>query len=233
MRASWIAWIVPALLTASVIYSIYLGFRVAALERELARTGRSQPRSGAQLEREAEHPDKAGDDRLSSRLGSIEDDLADLQESYARLDDQLAGGKGLGGGPADEARILDVVTKAQARVRERQLEFHSAQWRRTRAQIAEDFGVKNNLERWQVDHVKRILEEETEAAADILSRPESAENPELMANEWQRRLDETDEEALRILEGPAVQAWIEARLFERQVLWPWLPSLQPQAKKVN
>jgi hypothetical protein len=34
-----------------------------------------------------------------------------------------------------------------------------------------------------------------------------------------------------VLQGEAAQAWMGARMFERQVLWPWLPSLQPAAKQ--
>lgn len=229
MRASWTVWVVPGLLAASLIYSIYLGFRVSDLERELARNRAHEaaPEGPAQaLAEGGATPAPAEDPKVIARLESIEDDLADLQENYASLDVQLSGSKG--GSGADESRILDVVTKAQARVRDRQLEFHSEQWHTTRAAVAEDFGAKNNLERWQVDHIKQLLLEETDEAVEILARPDVAEHPEQIANDWQRRLDETDAEALRVLEGPAQQAWLGARLFERQILWPWLPSLQPK-----
>jgi hypothetical protein len=225
MRASWTVWVVPGLLAASLIYSTYLGFRVSDLEHELAR----RKGEGAAPEAPAEDGQNAApmeDPKVIARLESIEDDLADLQENYASLDVQLSGTKG--GGGADESRILDVVTKAQARVRDRQLEFHSEQWHTTRAAVAEDFGSKNNLERWQVDHIKQLLLEETDEAVEILARPDVAEHPEQIASDWQRRLDETDAEALRVLEAPAQQAWLAARLFERQILWPWLPSLQPK-----
>lgn len=231
MRASWTAWIVPGLLAASVIYSFYLGFRVASLEQQLARArAAGQPADGAEPAPTAgaEAAAQPDDSKVLARLESIEDDLADLQENYASLDVQLAGGKGAGG---DDSRILDVVTKAQSRVVERQLQFHSEQWHKNRAALAEDFGTRNKLERWQVDEIKRALAEETDEAVAILAQPNIAEHPEQVATEWQRRLDETDAEALRVLEGgPAAQAWVASRLFERQILWPWLPSLQPQPK---
>lgn len=222
----------PGMLALSVIYSIYLGFRVSGLERELARAKpAARPTSGPEPGPAASAHGAAKEEgsTVIARLESIEDDLADLQENYAALDEQLAGGgKGVG---ADESKILDVVTKAQARVRDRQLEFHSAQWHKNRAAVAEDFGAKHHLERWQIDHIKRLLEEETDEAVAILGRPDVAENPELIASDWQKHLDETDAEALRVLQGEAAQAWMGARMFERQVLWPWLPSLQPAAKQ--
>lgn len=220
----------PGLLAASVIYSIYLGFRVSDLERELA--GRKAVRAAAEGPRSSpsEGPQQAGpgeDPKVIARLESLEDDLADLQENYAKLDEQLAGGRGTGG--ADENRILDVVTKAQHRANNRQLEFHSTQWRNTRDVVAEDFGAKHNLERWEIDHIKTLLGEETDEAVEILARPDLSEHPAEVAKDWQRRLDETDAEALRVLQGKAAQDWMATRLFERQVLWPWLPSLQPKS----
>jgi hypothetical protein len=231
MRATWTAWIVPGLLAASLIYSIYLGFRVTGLERELARSRPAAPAPSKPQPAATATGQAAADvdgSKVTARLESIEDDLADLQENYAALDEQLAGGKGAG---TEETKILDVVTKAQARVRDRQLEFHSAQWHTARSAVAEDFGAKNNLERWQIDHIKRLLQEETDEAVELLARPDVAEHPEVIAADWQRYLDETDAEALRVLEGPAAQAWMGARMFERQILWPWLPSLQPAAQQ--
>jgi hypothetical protein len=203
---------------------------VAGLEQELARARSAERPANGAVRAVADGTGaaaQADDSKVLARLESIEDDLADLQENYAGLDVQLAGGKGAGG---DDTRILDVVTKAQSRVVERQLQFHSEQWHKSRAALAEDFGSRNQLERWQVEEIKRALAEETDEAVAILAQPNIAERPELVATEWQRRLDETDAEALRVLEGPAAQAWVASRLFERQILWPWLPSLQPQAK---
>lgn len=220
----------PGLLAASVIYSIYLGFRVAGLERDLARRTAGQAAQDPAATPPGESADQTGpveDPKVIARLESLEDDLADLQENYAKLDEQLAGGVGKGG--ADENRILDVVTKAQHRANNRQLEFHSAQWRNTRDVVAEDFGAKHNLERWEIDHIKALLGEETDEAVEILARPDLSEHPAEVAQDWQRRLDETDAEALRVLQGKAAQDWMATRLFERQVLWPWLPSLQPKS----
>jgi hypothetical protein len=229
MRASWTAWVAPGLLAVSLIYSIYLGFRVSDLEDELARA-KPRPTAGRvpaeAAGARAEKASGAADRSVADRLESIEDDLADLQENYAKLDEQLAGGQG--GGSAEESRILDVVTKAQQRANSRQLEFHSSQWRKTREVVAEDFGAKHGLERWQIDQIKALLAEETDEAVEILARPNLSEDPAATALDWQRKLDETDAEALRILEGAAAQDWIGTRLFERTVLWPWLPSLQPK-----
>lgn len=219
----------PGLLAVSVIYSIYLGFRVSGLERDLARVragGHAKNGPNAESGGPVEAA-PAEDPKVLARLESIEDDLRDLQENYAALDEQLVGGKGTGG--ADESRILGVISKAQERVRDRQLQFHSQQWHQNRDAVAEDFGAKNHLERWQVEIIKAALAEETDEAVAILERPDIAEHPEQVATDWQQRLDRTDAEALRVLQGPAAQAWVAARMFERQILWPWLPSLQPKA----
>jgi hypothetical protein len=238
MRSSSTSWIVPALLAASVIYSIYLGFRVSGLERELAElqpgaaagkapTPWPEERGGpvAGVASPARPPRPA---TVEARLDNIEDDLAHMQEEYAGIDEQLSGTtKGRDGAP-DESRILDVVTRAQARVRDRQLDFHGTQWKKSRAAVLTDFAARQSLEPWQVQELQRVTDEEIEEAVELLARPESAENPEQVAADWQRRLDETDAEAMRVLQGPAAEAWMAARLFERQLLWPWLPSLQPK-----
>lgn len=230
-------WIMPALLAASVIYSIYLGIRVTDLERRLAGDKPGAAVTGATpwpAERGGPVAGAAGPAQPASveaRLDTIEDDLAHMQEEYAELDEQLSGStaEGGGGGGVDENRILDVVTRAQTRVRERQLDFHGTQWRKTRAAVLADFAEKHRLESWQVEDLKRVMDEEVEEAVVLLARPESAENPEQMAVEWQKRLNETDVEAMRVLTGPAAEAWMAGRMFERQLLWPWLPSLQPPA----
>ena len=237
MRTSPPSWIVPVLLAGSVIYSIYLGFRVSDLERKLAERKAGTPADGKATpwpeERGGPVAGVAGPARpasIEARLDTIEDDLAHMQEEYAEIDEQLAGGTTQGsGGAVDENRILDVVTKAQTRVRDRQLEFHGAQWRKARSAMLSDFASRNNLEGWQVEELKTAIDEEIDEAVALLAKPESAENPELVAVEWQKRLNATDVEAMRVLTGPAAEAWMAARMFERQLLWPWLPSLQPQA----
>jgi hypothetical protein len=230
MRPSWTAWIVPGLLVLSGIHSIYLGFRISELEQHLAAMGRSGGAKGAATSADSGRASaraavaNAAEPTVEARIDTIEDDLTHMQEEYADLDQKLAGP----GGKVNESQILDIVTRAQSRVRDRQLEFHGTQWRNMRTAMFSDFATKNHLEHWQSEQLQRVLDEEIDEAVAILTRPENAENPELLATEWQRRLDETDAEAMRVLQGPAAEAWVGARMFERQLLWPWLPSLQPK-----
>lgn len=234
MRSIWTDWLPLALSGLLAIYSIYLGFRITDLEDALARQ-RYDAGADAAGAKDGAAGTAAGpghaprldplDPKVEARLKTIEDDLSHMQEEYAQLDEQLAG---QGGNGVDERRILDVVTRAQERVRDRQLEFHGTHWRKTRAALLDDFATKVQLEPKQTDALQRLLEEETDAMIELIARPESAENPERTAAEWQRRLDETDQEALRVLTPEQIHAWLGARAFERQVLWPWLPSLQAQ-----
>jgi len=229
MGRSWIAWLVPGLLAASVIYAIYLGIRVGDLELELAQLERAKASKDgppAASAPKAEVPVPEQDSKLLDRVDAIEDDLADLQENYANLDEKLAGTKDPG---TNEARILDVVTRAQSRVLDRQLEFHSAQWRKTREAAVADFAVKQKLDSWQTERIRKLLEQEIDEMLEIITRPGNAENPEKTAAEFQSALDRTDSEAVGLLKEDQALAWALNRQFERRVLWPWLPSLQPKA----
>lgn len=221
------AWIVPGLLA---IGSIYLGFRVFELEERVqkmsARLDASERENAGAKPTDATAAaaqDVAAAPVTSARLAAIEDDLAQVQEDYAGLDEQLTEALPKQGA-GDEARILDVVTRAQTRIRDRQIEFHQAHWRKARADLLDMFAAGQKLERWQTDGLKDLLDEETDSMIDIMVRPDLAENPDKAAADWQQRLEETDAEAVRLLEPKQREAWLGARAYERTVLWPWLPQ---------
>jgi hypothetical protein len=228
VKAAWIIGIIAGLLG---IFAVHLSQRVVELERRVAAL---EPLEGdepvASKENAGGLPNTTGRAPVEKRLEAIEDDLAQLQEDYAGLDQQLAAGGGTPGAP-DEARILDVVTRAQNRVRDRQLEFHVEHWKRTRSQLLDHFAEQTKLERWQTEQLRELLDHELDAWFELYTRPEMIENPERAAEEWQRQLDETDLEAVRLLDPLQKSNWHAARYAERQTLWPWLPSLQKQSAK--
>jgi hypothetical protein len=214
------------------IFAVHVSTRVLELERRVAVLS-AQPgaaRAAQKSAASARGATPSGKAPIEKRLDAIEDDLAQLQEDYAGLDDQLAQGGGPTGTP-DEEHILDVVTRAQNRVRDRQLEFHLQHWKRTRAQLLEQFAAQTKLERWQTDELREMLDEELDAMLEIFTQQEMLENPEVAADEWQRRLDATDLEAVRLLDPEQKRDWLAARAHERAVLWPWLPSLQKKDKR--
>jgi hypothetical protein len=224
VRAVWIIGIIAGLLG---IFAAHLGSRVVDLERRVATLDARLGNERQSAKRGTTPPSQnAGPAPVEKRLAALEDDLAQLQEDYAGLDEQLSTGGAAPGATPDEAHILDVVNRAQNRIRDRHWAFHLQHWKRTRSQLLDHFAVQTQLERWQTDELRELLDHELDVMLEIFTRPEMVENPEKAAEEWQRQLDETDLEAVRLLDPAQKSNWHAARAVERATLWPWLPSLQ-------
>lgn len=164
-------------------------------------------------------------DKLEAALRQLESDVRELQEG------EVAGATlpkaALGEPSADkkaaEDHILDVVGRAQNRIRDRQLQFHRDRWIENREAALDDFSQRFGLTSLQTQQLHQFLSIEVDGLIEILRRPDAAENPEKAARDWQAKLDETDQAAHRVLAGEQIAAWDQARFIERRTLWPWLP----------
>jgi uncharacterized phage infection (PIP) family protein YhgE len=160
---------------------------------------------------------------FEERLRKLEAEIATLRQTVRELeqvDDQaVATGPNI---PDD--KILAVVTRAQSRILDRQLQFGRDRWLEWRegalSQFAHDFGLSAS----QTQQLHQLLTDEIDTMMEIMRRPDALENPEQSATDWQARLDKTDDAVRNLLAPHQNIAWEQARAAERQTLWPWLPK---------
>jgi hypothetical protein len=123
-----------------------------------------------------------------------------------------------------EQAILSVVERENGRIRDVQLEWHKARWLETRKQQLAAFAFSQKLEPAQSVKLYDAIEGELTGLVEIMKRPSFAEEPDQVANDWLNVLGETDQRAQKLLTPQQYQTWLQGRLFERKVLWPWLPD---------
>jgi len=128
-----------------------------------------------------------------------------------------------------EQAILSVVERENSRIREVQLEWHKARWLETRKQQLAAFAYSQQLQPAQTTHIYDALERELDGLAEVMKRPGFAEDPDQVASDWLKVLGQTDQQAQEVLSPVQYQTWVQGRIFERKVLWPWLPDAPPQS----
>ena len=216
------------LAAAGVLFAFgLLGFRIVDLEQRLeilatpkerpsGITGTGTPRSAV-----VQPPNLAKD--YEARLRAVEQRVANLETlgrslpipSQALGEDRLR----------QEQAILSVVERENSRIREVQLEWHKARWLETRKQQLAAFAYTQQLEPAQTTRIYEALERELDGLANVMKRPTFAEDPDQVATDWLAILGQTDQQAQEVLSPAQYQTWVEGRLFERRVLWPWLPEI--------
>jgi hypothetical protein len=211
----------------------FLGFRILDLEQQLSA-----------LNDRLEHEHEAHDERPRTPLPAASSSVAVSPTDYeARLrlleqrleavaDHKQAAPVQTGNLGADrlkqEQAILSVMERENSRIREVQLEWHKARWLETRRQQLAGFAFSQRLEPEQSGKLYDALEHELDSLADVMKRPSFAEEPDQVASDWLKILNETDQRAQQTLAPAQYQTWLQGRLFERKVLWPWLPDAPPE-----
>jgi hypothetical protein len=207
-----------------------VGFRIVDLEQRLALlTSHSD-----QKELDATNAAQRGEPivpgipskNIDARLRAIEERISALENMKDGLpmptgnigEDRLK----------QEQAILSVVERENSRVREVQLEWHKARWLETRKQQLAGFAYSQKLDPAQTTRIYEALETELNGLADVMKRPTFAEEPDQVATDWLNVLGETDRKARETLSAEQYQTWEQGRMFERKVLWPWLPDAPPE-----
>jgi hypothetical protein len=206
-----------------------LGFWVSDLERRVATLSEQlgvphgTPSAGAQERTNATTSSPAsGSQGYEQRLSAIERRLNSLMSSTGP---QTSAAPSLSGIDLQkEEAILSVVERENSRIRDVQLEWHRARWMEGREQQLAAFAAQLQLQPAQTAELHHALEHEVDAMVTLLKSPDLAENPDVGASDWQAMLTDTDERVKKVLTPEQQQIWTQARLFERRVLWPWLPK---------
>ena len=164
---------------------------------------------------------------LEQRVASLEEKLRSLPKAHGKT---AASGpcENCAEGTSQEAAVLSIVARENSRIRDVQLEWHRARWGETRQQQLAVFAGQHKLRPEQTAELNRALEHELDAMVSILKRPDAAEDPDQAATDWQSVLKETESRVKTILTPEQEQAWMQGRVFERRVLWPWLPQEDKQ-----
>jgi hypothetical protein len=214
------------LLAAALALFGYMGYRVLSLEQRVEQLSRrlgEAPSGGA-----AGAPSQGSG--YEQRIATLErdqrmlvDDLRTLEQATAdpiaprHIPSALDPGAG-------EQRILSLIGRQQTRVLDRQLEFHRTRWLEQRETALEEFATRFKLSPRQTDQLSELLVDEIDRLVEVMRRPDAAENPERVADEWRATLATTDSSAHRVLDPSQIPAWDTVRLLERRILWPWLPE---------
>jgi hypothetical protein len=204
-----------------------LGFRILDLEQRVALLSEANKRQDADnaaptTAQPASSGSNASNKDIEARLRTIEQRISALENMKQGLatpsgnmnEDRLR----------QEQAILSVVERENGRIRDVQLEWHKARWLETRKQQLAAFAFSQKLEPAQSVKLYDAIEGELSGLVDIMKRPSFAEDPDQVANDWLNVLGETDKRAQQLLAPAQYQTWLQGRLFERKVLWPWLPD---------
>jgi hypothetical protein len=199
-----------------------LGFRILDLEQRVAalsaQLGEAPATSGAEVRAIASSGARTTCDQ---RLDALERRLARANTSPTRNPGE---GKQGAVDAHDEAAILSVVERENSRIRDVQLEFSRSRWLEARDGQLAAFASMLQLQTPQIRELRSVLEREVDHMVETLKRPGIAEDPDQFASDWNALLSETDRGAERVLTPEQMLWWNQARGFERQTLWPWLPK---------
>jgi HAMP domain-containing protein len=208
--------------TAAVVLIGFLAFRIVDLEQRVASISRQLDAAAPASETEdaGTSPNDTHGSGYEHRIRALEKRVHEL-EAKALVRDRPAP---LANDPQTENAVLSVVEREQSRIRDVQLEFHRGHWIQQRNAALTVFAQTYGLSTEQVVEIQKALEQEVDAMVDQLRRPTLLEDPDQAASDWQTMLDDTDARARKVLTPEQLAAWEKGRLFERQVLWPWLRS---------
>jgi hypothetical protein len=215
----------------------FLGFRILDLEQRVAALSEQL---GAPITPVDDPPPNHGDmddspERIppgagfEQRLATLEKQLATLHAAQNAVASHTANTTPV----HQDQEILSVVEREGSRIRDVQLEWHRSRWLEGRASQLNSFAKQFGLSQDQTAGMHGALQLETDAMVSVLKRPELAEDPDQFAADWQHVLDETDRAAQKVLTPEQNIAWTQARVYERGVLWPWLPKKQQQTAAVS
>jgi hypothetical protein len=206
---------------------VFLGFRLVDLEQQVARLeakrGAAEPHAlGATSSQRG--PGLDSSQALEARISQLEERLDSLT-AVAKGHVEAASSADPGRGKLlREEAILSVVERENSRIRDVQLEFHKGRWLETRKQQLQLFAAQLKLQPTQSAELYNALEDELNEMADVMRRPTFAEEPDQVAADWEKILATTDSRARTTLSPEQFAWWQQGRLFERKVLWPWLPD---------
>lgn len=211
----------------------FLGFRILDLEQRVATLSEQLGTPPGATEPAADgHPQAAAAAGMpkgfEQRLAALEKRVEGLSSAINTRRTQEAVTATSLTVPKEEA-ILSVVERENSRIREVQLEWHRSRWLESRQQALTVFASQQDLQPAQTSELNRALESEIDRMVELLKRPGISEDPDQVAADWQAALDATDQRAGRVLTSEQRQVWSQVRLFERRVLWPWLPPTQTAA----
>jgi hypothetical protein len=214
---------------AAISICTFMGFRIVELERRVdslsARLG--VPHTAGPLA--ASKPSDSGT-ADHGRDSDYEQRLTQLEQRLHTLSAWIETDRGSKSAPgasssnvAAESAILSVVERENSRIRDVQLEWHRSRWLEARQQQLALFANNAKLDARQSALLETEMQRETDDMINLLKRSELAGDPDQAVTDLQAVLKHTDEQAKRILTPQQQQEWTQARLYERKVLWPWLP----------
>ena len=204
-----------------------LGFRILDLEQRVTLLSEANKRQEADSSAPAAAQTAASGSNATS--STIEARLRTIEQRISALENMKQGLATPSGNMNEdrlrqEQAILSVVERENGRIRDVQLEWHKARWLETRKQQLAAFAFSQKLEPAQSVKLYDAIEGELTGLVEIMKRPSFAEEPDQVANDWLNVLGETDQRAQKLLTPQQYQTWLQGRLFERKVLWPWLPD---------
>lgn len=211
---------------------VFLGYRVVTLEQRLdaisAQLGAPSPGSAGDAPKSGTAQAAAGPAKPPAaqgheqRLALLEKDVSSLRSDVRSL--EKATETTLAEATPDPKQILSVVGSEASRIRDRQLEFHSAHWLKWRRDTLNQFAVEQQLSEEQTSELDELLTAEIGRFVELLRRDDLADKPEQLAADAATALRDTDNAVRGVLDNEQFAAWARARVIERKILWPWLPD---------
>jgi hypothetical protein len=210
---------------AALVLFGWLGFRILDLERRVSHLSEQLGTASADAMPAAttsEHVTVVNTtpQGYEQRLRALEerlDKLASAQSSLARM-------TGKDGHADADNQILSVIEREGNRIRDVQIEYHRPRWIEARDAQVDAFAQATHMTGQQTQILKGVVEREVEDFVAVLKKPDLMEDPDGATTAWQAALDKTNDTAHKLLTPPQAALWDQARLFERQLLWPWLPA---------
>lgn len=124
----------------------------------------------------------------------------------------------------DDKAIISVVEREQNKVRDAQLDWQKGHWVEARENQLAAFARQGNLTPAQTEQMRQVFQKEIDSMVDLLKRPALLTDPDEAIKEWRELLEDTDNEAGRILNPTQMTIWQQERFIERKILWPWIPD---------
>jgi hypothetical protein len=124
----------------------------------------------------------------------------------------------------DDKDVLSIVERENNRIKDVQLEWNRSRWLDTRDAQLLSFSKQYGLTTEQTAGLQKAMQQEIDGMIELLRRPDLLDDPDGTAADWQSKLEATDARAKQLLNPAQLGAWNQGRVFERKLLWPWLPS---------
>jgi hypothetical protein len=215
VHASKFIWAVAVLATG------WLGVRIVSLEERVARLS-------ARLGSAQSIASETVSD-IAASAGPSQSQSARLRQLEAQIDRLTAAPRDVEASAFQRApveaenEILSVLEREKSRVRDVQLEFHRSRWLEGRNAQLDAFAKSTGLSTSQTKTLKAQLERELDDFVKVLNNPDYNADPDHAVAEWDTALAKTDAVAHSVLDPKQAQLWDQARMLEKQILWPWLP----------